>query len=88
MRFAEHRHRKGITPSWLEPGNVLPDLGDAPGRDLDLAFGIIVLLWIFIVLTLRAFWREHRPSGIFFIPYLAWVTFASVLNFTIWKLNP
>jgi tryptophan-rich sensory protein len=55
---------------------------------LDLAFGIIVLLWVFILCTLLAFWRVHRRSALFFVPYLAWVSFAAILNFTIWRLNP
>ncbi len=52
-----------------------------------LAFAEIVLLWVAIVLTLVAFWRVKKTAGLLFVPYLAWVSFAAVLNFTIWRLN-
>lgn len=32
-------------------------------------------------------WREDRTSAIMFLPYLAWVAFATLLNFSIWRLN-
>lgn len=48
---------------------------------------VIVCLWIAIFLTMRAFWAVSRPAGLLFVPYLAWVSFASVLNFTLWRLN-
>lgn len=51
------------------------------------AFGEIVVLWLAIALTLRAFGRVSRTAGWLFVPYLLWVTFAAVLNFTIWRLN-
>ncbi len=54
----------------------------------DLAFFDIVVLWILIVATLITFWRVSPVAGILFIPYLAWVTFAAFLNFSIWRLNP
>jgi tryptophan-rich sensory protein len=54
---------------------------------LGLAFGEIVLLWLAILATLILFWRERPVAGALFIPYLAWVTFAAALNFTIWQLN-
>jgi len=34
------------------------------------------------------FWRVHRVAGGLFAPYLAWVSFAAVLNGTLWRLNP
>ena len=47
----------------------------------------VVLLWIAIAATMVAFWRRSTVAGLLFVPYLAWVTFASVLNLAIWLLN-
>jgi translocator protein len=47
----------------------------------------IVALWILIGLTTVAFWRTRRAAGLLFIPYWLWVTFATALNFEIWRLN-
>lgn len=52
------------------------------------AFVDITLLWLAIVFTLVAFWRAHRVSAWLLAPYLAWVSFASILNFTLWRMNP
>lgn len=52
------------------------------------AFAEIVVLWAAILATLLAFARVSRPAGLLLAPYLAWVTFASVLNLAIWRLNP
>ncbi|QDV22572.1 TspO/MBR family protein [Aureliella helgolandensis] len=51
------------------------------------AFVEIVILWIAIFATTVAFFRRSKLAGGLLLPYLAWVTFASVLNFTIWQLN-
>ena len=48
---------------------------------------MIGLLWAAIILTLVVFWRLRRVAGVLLIPYLAWVTFASVLNWQLWVLN-
>ena len=40
-----------------------------------------------ILATLRAFWRVDRPAGLLLLPYIAWVSFATVLNLAIWRLN-
>jgi len=47
----------------------------------------IVVLWALIATTLVAFWRVSRWAGLLLIPYLAWVTFATYLNFGFWVLN-
>jgi translocator protein len=53
-----------------------------------LAFAEILVLWALILATLVAFWRLHRTAGMLLLPYLAWVSFAAVLNFSLWRLNP
>jgi len=53
-----------------------------------LAFLDITVLWVMIVLTLVAFWRVSPAAGALLTPYLAWVTFASLLNLAVWRLNP
>lgn len=45
------------------------------------------LLWVSLILTIGAFWGLSRLSGILLIPYFAWVSFAWIINFAIWKLN-
>ncbi len=52
-----------------------------------LAFAEILVLLISIVTTTVLFWRISRPAGALMIPYLAWVSFASYLNYAIWQLN-
>ncbi|MGL5019388.1 MAG: TspO/MBR family protein [Luteolibacter sp.] len=47
----------------------------------------ILALWFVILATLIAFWRVRRAAGVLLLPYLAWVTFATALNFTIWRMN-
>ncbi len=51
------------------------------------AFVEIVILWLAIVATTVVFFRSIRVAGVLMVPYLAWVSFASVLNFAIWQLN-
>jgi translocator protein len=51
------------------------------------AFAEIVLLWLAIAWTIAAFWRAHRVAAWLLAPYLAWASFAVLLNFTLWRLN-
>ena len=52
-----------------------------------LAFVDILLLWALIVATLIAFWRIRALAGALLVPYLLWVSFATVLNHAVWQLN-
>ncbi len=47
----------------------------------------IVALWIAIVLTIKSFSKINKLAGQLLIPYLAWVSFASILNLFIVLLN-
>ena len=53
-----------------------------------LAFIDILLLWFAILLCIILFFRISRIAALLFLPYLLWVGFASVLNYSIWRLNP
>jgi translocator protein len=56
-------------------------------RSPGLALIDIIALWLAIVATIYAFYQHSKWAAWLLIPYLAWVSFASVLNFTIWRLN-
>ena len=47
----------------------------------------LVFLWLAIVATMLTFFRRSRLAGWLLVPYLAWVSFAGFLNFTIWRMN-
>lgn len=53
-----------------------------------LAFLDTLLLMALIVSTMREFQRHQPVAVLLLLPYLAWVAFASVLNLTVWLMNP
>ncbi|TAL85361.1 MAG: tryptophan-rich sensory protein [Rhodanobacter sp.] len=48
----------------------------------------IVVLWLLIIAMLRAFWRVRALAALLLLPYLAWVSFAALLCYATWQLNP
>jgi tryptophan-rich sensory protein len=52
-----------------------------------LAFADIVVLWVAIVATIISFTSVSSLASILLAPYLLWVTFAAMLNFTVAKMN-
>jgi len=52
-----------------------------------LAFLNIIILWILIVILIVKFWKISSWAAYLLIPYLIWVSFASILNYYIWYLN-
>ncbi len=51
------------------------------------AFVEIIALWLFILLTIFAFAKVNKTAAWLLVPYISWVSFAAILNYTIWKLN-
>jgi len=51
------------------------------------AFVDLCILWILIWVNLIVFYRITKLSGYLFLPYLLWVSFAGVLNYSIYVLN-
>jgi translocator protein len=47
----------------------------------------IIAMWIAILFTIFAFGNVSKVAAWLLVPYIAWVSFASILNYTIWKLN-
>lgn len=48
---------------------------------------VIIVLWVAILLTILSFAKVSITAGILLIPYILWVSFASILNATIYVLN-
>ena len=48
---------------------------------------VIIVLWVMIVVTIGSFARLSVAASILLEPYLLWVSFASVLNAAIFRLN-
>jgi tryptophan-rich sensory protein len=47
----------------------------------------IILLWVAILFTILNFFKISKSAGTLLIPYLVWVSFAALLNFSLWILN-
>lgn len=87
--------KSGLKPLFLDPGYY--------GLQLVLNFGwsatffgahaigpalvIINVLLLVVAFTTRDFYEVDKRAGLLFTPYLGWVTFATILNVQIWKLN-
>jgi len=47
----------------------------------------IILLLVAIFMTIKSFWRKNKTAAWLLLPYLLWVSFASILNLFIVLLN-
>lgn len=56
-------------------------------QQIGLALVCLTLLWIAVLGTLVHFWTIRTWAGLLLLPYLAWISFAGLLNFLIWRLN-
>ena len=64
-------------PGWNPPGWVFGPVWTV----------LYVLLWLLLAWLLWSFWVLDRWAGVLWAPYVIWVSFATGLNFAIWRLN-
>lgn len=50
-------------------------------------FIVIAILWVAILLTILNFYKISVTAGLLLVPYILWVSFAAILNLSIWRLN-
>ena len=51
------------------------------------AFAELAVMWVLIILTIFQFSKLSNTAAWLLVPYISWVSFAGILNYTIWKLN-
>ena len=57
-------------------------------HEMTLGLYIIVLLDVAVLVTIVLFWQVRRAAALLLLPYLAWILFATVLNYEFLRLNP
>jgi len=67
--------------------NILWSVIFFTGHNPGLAFFELLMLWFAILYTIFNFYRVSKTAAYLLIPYILWVSFAGVLNFTIWIIN-
>lgn len=48
---------------------------------------VILILWVTILLSIITFFRISKTGAVLLIPYIIWVSFATLLNLSLWRLN-
>ena len=56
-------------------------------RKIWLSLIIVILMWIFILLTIVEFFKINKMAGLILLPYLLWVSLATYLNAYIYVFN-
>ncbi len=54
---------------------------------IGLGLAVVATLLVLILLFIVATWRTQRTATLLFLPYAAWVAYATALNHSIWRLN-
>ncbi len=56
-------------------------------HEITTALYIIVALDVLVLVTIALFWKVRRGAALLLVPYLAWILFATVLNYEFLRLN-
>ncbi|GAA4041164.1 TspO/MBR family protein [Parerythrobacter jejuensis] len=57
-------------------------------QQIDVALGVILVLDVLVIATIILFWKVRRLAALLLLPYLAWILFATALNYEFLRLNP
>ena len=57
-------------------------------HSIEVALIDIIILVVVVTMVTLTFFRRDRLAGYLMVPYLVWIAFASLLNFSLWILNP
>jgi benzodiazapine receptor len=86
--FLVWRRGAGLMPFWVQLAlNALWTPVFFGMHNIGLGLVIIAAMWCAIVWTIVSFWPVSRTAALLLVPYLTWVTFATVLNASLWMLN-
>jgi len=67
--------------------NILWSVVFFSAHNTGLAFFEVLMLWVAIAFTIVNFYRVSKVAGVLMIPYILWVSFAGILNLTIFLIN-
>lgn len=83
-------HRRGAL--WAFAVQLALNLAWSPtffaAHQIGAALAILLALDVALIVTLVLFWRVRQAAGLLLLPYLAWVLFATLLNWQVLQLNP
>ena len=57
-------------------------------HEISLGLYLILVLDVAVAVTIVLFWKVRRVAALLLLPYLAWILFATVLNYEFLRLNP
>ncbi len=57
-------------------------------HEMGLALGVIIAMDVAVVITAVLFFKVRKWAGLLLLPYLAWILFATLLNYQFLQLNP
>ena len=55
---------------------------------IEAALYLLIGLDLAVLVTIVLFWRVRRPAALLLLPYLAWILFATALNWEFLRVNP